>query len=184
MTCICALFDTTRFNIENCASALAQLLRRIIVHDEDYMKIQNMAYDYIRKTQKFILESGYAVDDVFFYTDEGGDPEETNAIAFYCDSMNLAADIDDMIGWEENVFQPKMIGLLLQYKPDLSKDNEWKSLLQNYLMLCCADSDFTEEDFCGNVITNYRRIFVFFPFFVRKEVPSGRLYRDSLFRIF
>ena len=103
---------------------------------------------------KFALENGHDVDDLYTYDTEKYDTEkygseEDNAVSFYCSERNIFDDIDEMtvVGGDPNIFQPRMIHLLLLYKSDLSKDDERFPLLQNYLMLCCSDADFSEEEF-------------------------------------
>lgn len=101
---------------------------------------------------EYLLENGQEVDELMPSSDlEEDEIMQESAINFYCSRNNLVSDLSDTEHWKisaEDSFKPEMIRLLLRFGSDLSKEEEWeKPLLQNYLVCCCADSDFSEEEF-------------------------------------
>ncbi|MCM1244360.1 MAG: hypothetical protein NC293_01805 [Roseburia sp.] len=101
---------------------------------------------------EYLLENGQKVDELTPPASPGEEESmEESAINFYCRRNNLVSDLNDTEEWSvsaEDSFKPEMVRLLLQSGSELSKGYEWeKPLLQNYLVCCCADSDFSEEEF-------------------------------------
>lgn len=100
----------------------------------------------------YLLENGQEVDRLtpFVYEEEQEIMRES-AVNFYCRQKNPMSDLSGTGEWKmsaKDSFKPEMIRLLLGAGSDLSRSDEYeKPLLQDYLACCCADSDFSEEEF-------------------------------------
>lgn len=106
--------------------------------------IMNDSYEVV----KYLLENGQEVDDIVDSEQKEGSTD--NAIHLYCGQKNTYWDLEDMTNEESESFNLEMIHLLIEYGSDLSKSDEWEEerpLLQDYLMLCCGDGSFSDEEF-------------------------------------
>lgn len=106
--------------------------------------IMNDSYEVV----KYLLENGQEVDDIVDSEQKEGGTD--NAIHLYCGQKNTYWDLEDMTNEESESFNLEMIHLLIEYGSDLSKSDEWEEerpLLQDYLMLCCGDGSFSDEEF-------------------------------------
>lgn len=132
--------------VRSCLEEEPALMNYIFFGDNTGPYAKAMEYDAVQ-VMTYFLENGQAVDD-FFPDEEESSSLVHSAIHFYFHYKNEWDEIAEMKGNRSKVFEPQIVRILLAYHSDMTYEGDCsKPLLQDVLMCCCADGDFSEDEY-------------------------------------